>query len=87
MIRRWFRPRRQWEIRITSPAGILVDVDTEPLYSLWKYGYRTTDGYLDLLEGFRVPGVHVWVKPSGWVEPEDRVAQLDGTAALPDGYR
>ena len=80
------RPRCEWEIKITTPDGSLVDADTQSLYLLWKLGRRSTDGYLDLLEGYR-GGVHVWMQPSGWVEPDARVRQLDGTAALPDGYR
>lgn len=73
-----------WEIRITSPDGQIVNVDTEALYSMWRYGERSNDGYLDILMG---PRIHVWVKPKGWQEPESRLAQLDGTAALPPGLR
>lgn len=82
-IRLALRERRRlnpaWEVRITTPDGTLVDVDTEALYFIWKYGGHSTDGYLDLLDGHR-NGMHVWVKPAGWTEP-DRTAALDGTAA------
>lgn len=79
-------PRRTWEIKITTPDGTLVDIDDEQLYFIWKYGgKRTNDGYADLLTERHI-GVHVWIRPAGWTEP-DRAAQLDGTAALPERYQ
>jgi hypothetical protein len=80
------RPALVWEIRVTSPDadGDLVSIDTEALYHAWSYGQRSTDGYLDILQ---MPRLHVWVKPRGWAEPDERLAQLDGTAALPPGLQ
>lgn len=90
-MKRWFARQQKedktpliWEIRITSPDGTLAEIDTEALYIAWRYGERSNDGYLDILMG---PRIHVWVKPKDWQEPESRLAQLDGTAALPPGLR
>jgi hypothetical protein len=85
---RWRRQRPiVWDIRITSPDadGYLVDIDTEALYFAWRFmGGRSTDGYLDLLAGHR-GRLHVWIKPTGWVEPDSRLAALDGTGAVLPG--
>lgn len=80
-----------WDIKITSAPtdddGPLIHLDTEQIYVIWRNGtVRTTDGYLDLLAGHRA-GWHVWIKPRGWTEPDERITQLDGTAALPDRIR
>lgn len=84
------RPPRHWEIRIATPAdGTILLVGTSQLTALWAEIPHTNDGYVDLLEFSmfgRLPGMRIWVKPEGWTEP-DRAAQLDGTGALPDGYR
>lgn len=92
MIARPFRrliPRRlpQWEIKVTSRDGTLLHLDTELLYTAWRFGSRTNDGFIDLLETslmVRFSDFRVWMKPKGWTEP-DRTAQLDGTSALPKG--
>lgn len=87
---RWRRGRRRqpppvvWELKVTTPDGVLVDVDTEVLWFTWKFGGRSTDGYLDLLGEHRL-GWHLWVKPLGWSEPDERLAQLDGTGAIVQG--
>jgi hypothetical protein len=80
------RKRRpiEWELKITSPEGELLHLTTgEALEIVWRFGDRSTDGYVDILQ---MPRVNLWVRPSGHVEP-DRAALLDGTAALPDGMR
>ena len=71
------RPRRrQWEIRITTPDGVLVDVTTRQLAVIHRFGRRSTDGYLDLMAEHRLAGFHVWVRPVGWIEAsqDDRLA-------------
>lgn len=68
---------------MATPDGVLLHVDTTMLEMMWRTGDRSTDGYIDLLQMRRF---HLWVKPVGWVEP-DRTAELDGTGALPPGYR
>ena len=89
-IARLFRRRQRplvWEIKVTTPNGELVHLDTEQLYFIWKYGGRSLDGYLDLLGEYRL-GWHVWVKPAGHEEDAAaRVAALDGTGALPQSVR
>ena len=78
------RPRLlEWEIRVTTPDGVLLHVSTADLEAVWRFGDRSTDGYADILQ---MPRVHLWVKPAGWQEP-DRSHLLDGTAALPEGMR
>lgn len=80
------RPKpREWEIRVTTPDGVVLDVTTVDLEALWRFGARSTDGYTDLLD-MSFPRVHLWVKPAGWTEP-DRISQLEGTAALPEWMR
>lgn len=74
----------EWEIRVTTPEGVVLDVTTADLELIWRSGDRSTDGYVDILQ---MPRVHLWVKPVGWTESDDRIAQLDGTAALPPGLR
>ena len=78
------------DLKVTTPGGTMVSVDTFQLYAAWQVGRRTNDGYVDMLEEFgsggRVAALRLWVKPAGWTEP-DRTAALDGTGALPDGYR
>jgi len=71
---------RHWEIRVTTPEGLVLSLDTTMLEAVWRYGDRSNDGYVDMLQ---MPRVHLWIKPVGWTEP-DRTAALDGTAALPE---
>jgi len=78
------RPPRVWEIKITSPEGELLHVTTDHLDALWRDGDRSTDGYAEIL---RMPRVHLWARPRGWTEPDSRLAQLDGTAAVLPGKR
>lgn len=77
----------EWELRVTTPDGILVQFTTADLETIWRFGDRSTDGYVDLLGGQLMPRMHLWVKPAGWTESNYRIAQLDGSAALPDGMR
>ena len=82
------RPEPPLELKVTTPEGTVLYLTTGQVYAAWRTGRRTNDGYMDLLElgTGRVGGVRLWVKPVGWTEP-DRTAALDGTGALPDGYR
>lgn len=73
-----------WILRVTTPEGIVLELDTVNLETVWRFGDRSTDGFVDLLE---MPRLHLWAKPLGYVEPDQRITQLDGTAALPDGMR
>lgn len=75
--RKWrCRPRdyhpRDWEIKVTNRDGILLNLTTEDLESIWKYGNRSLDGYVDLLEDLlEQPGrLHLWMKPHGHIEPD-----------------
>jgi len=79
-MRLWKRrtPVRDWEIKVTTPEGTLLDLATVQLEAVWRFGDRTNDGFIDLLE---MPRLHLWVKPVGWTEP-DRSAAMDGTGAL-----
>lgn len=72
-----------WELKVTTPDGTVLHVTTQNLEDIWRYSDRSVDGFADIL---RMPRVHLWVRPLGWTEP-DRLAQLDGSAALPDGMR
>jgi len=72
-----------WELKVTTPDGTVMDITTGDLETIWRYGSRSNDGYMDILQ---MPRVHLWVRPAGWDEP-DRTAQLDGTGALPEGMR
>lgn len=79
----WLRRRRRpadlnWELKVTTPDGILLELTTQDLHALWRSGCRSNDGYLDILE---MPRLHLWVRPAGWTEP-DRAALLDGTGTL-----
>lgn len=74
-----------WKLKLTTSDGVLLEITTtETLEYIWRAGDRSTDGYVDIL---RMPRLHLWVKPLGWEEPQERLAQLDGSAALPDGMR
>lgn len=88
MLKRFLARRRRpdWVIRVTTPDGVLIDITTGQLEALWRMGGRSTDGYADLLAGHRA-GWHVWVKPEGWTEPDERLAALDGTGAILPGRR
>ena len=82
-------PRRkpkvvEWELKVTTPDGTMLNLTTRDLDAIWRFGNRSTDGFVDILLG--LDRVHLWVKPAGWEEP-DRTQMLDGTAALPDGMR
>ena len=77
------------ELKVTTPEGTVLGMTTGQIYAAWRISRRrTNDGYVDLLEfgTGRVGGLRLWVKPAGWTEP-DRAAALDGTGAIPDGYR
>jgi hypothetical protein len=83
MFRRKKYQPREWELKVTTPAGMITDITTQDLELRWLIESRSNDGYVRLL---KLPGLTVWARPAGHVEP-DRTAQLDGTAALPDGMR
>jgi hypothetical protein len=88
MIRLWprreQRGHRDWEIKVTTSArGPVLDITPELLNYLWGICERTNDGYIELL---RMPGIRVWGRPAGHVEP-DRSELLRGTAAQPPGLR
>lgn len=84
-------PRPAWEIKVSTPDGELLSIDTEQLYAVWLLTPRSVDGYVDLLELYgpdgRIPRIRLWVKPRDWTEPDERLAALDGTDALPDALR
>lgn len=84
-----YRPAPPLQLKLTTPDGTALDLDTVQLYGIWSTGHRTNDGYVDMLElsaRGRPAGWRLWVRPVGWTEP-DRTAALDGTAALPERYQ
>ena len=81
--------RPHWEVKIDSPdleEGPLVNTDTRALYIIWRFGERTNDGYIDLLQDY-AGRLHVWVKPEGWTEPNGKIDALAGTGSDPKGWR
>lgn len=66
---------------MTSPEGVIFHVTTAQLEYMWRFGDRSNDGFVDILE---MPRLHLWIKPESWTEG-DRSQPLKGTGAAPGG--